>query len=219
MLDGVGHISFIESIPTGPNADQFVTALCQLIDRTIRAADAAAAPRGIGVAIAGFLTPNEPTSPIIRISLGLSTFLSKERIAQRFDLPIELEIDSNAACMAEYRFGYNEIPERFMCLTACTGLGVGMTVKGELLRFSHGCMGDPGHVIVDHHGPLCSCGGRGCAEANISAPSLARRFEEAAKVSGLSLRDVISAAESGNTCATKILRDAGSALSESPSYR
>lgn len=212
MLDGAGQISVIGSIPTGPAADQFVTALCQLIDRTRMAADATAAPCGIGIAIAGFLDA-ERTHLAYNPNLPWLEHLPlKERIAERFDLPIELEIDSNAACMAEYRFGYNEIPERFMCLTAGTGLGVGMTVKGELLRFSHGCMGDPGHVIVDPHGPLCSCGGRGCAEAIISAPSLARRFEDAAKVSGLSLRDVISAAESGNACAAKILRDAGSAL-------
>ena len=95
LLDGVGHISFIESIPTGPNADQFVTALCQLIDRTIRAADAAAAPRGIGVAIAGFLDA-ERTNLAYNPNLPwLEHVPLKERIAQRFGFPIELEMVSD----------------------------------------------------------------------------------------------------------------------------
>ena len=89
-----------------------------------------------------------------------------------------------------------------------------MTVKGELLRFSYGCMGDPGHVIVDRFGPVCTCGGRGCAEALISAPALAQRYKTA-KGDGsksFSLRDVIAAAENGDGIAVEILRDAGIAL-------
>jgi glucokinase len=85
-------------------------------------------------------------------------------------------------------------------------MGVGMTINGNLLRFAHGCMGDPGHIIVDPEGPSCSCGGRGCAEAILSAPALAERYRVA------SLRDVITAAEAGKPAAIEILYDAGHAL-------
>jgi glucokinase len=213
LLDGEGRLSCLDSIPTAPDGDQFVSSLCGLIKRTLGAAAAEAPPRGIGIAVAGFVNAQRTYLDYNPNLPWLERFPLKDPIAQQFALPIELEIDSNAACMAEYRFGFNETPERFLCLTAGTGLGVGMTVKGELLRFSHGCMGDPGHLIVDRNGPVCSCGGRGCVEAIISAPMLAKRYQTATGAGGsLSLREVISAAESGDYNAIAILRDAGSAL-------
>ena len=212
LLDVEGRLSCLDSIPTSPDGEQFAAALCELIERTL-VAPAGAEPRGIGVAVAGFVDAERTHLEYNPNLPWLEQFPLKERIAERFNLPIELEIDSNAACMAEYHFGFNEIPERFLCITAGTGLGVGMTVKGELLRFSHGCMGDPGHVIVDRNGPDCSCGGRGCVEAIISAPGLAHRYQAAKGTGGtLSLREVIGAAESGDHVAIELLRNAGIAL-------
>ncbi len=211
LLDPAGHLSSLASIDTQPDGDRFASAICNLIERTLTAVDVA--PRGIGIAVAGFLDSNRTHLAYNPNLPWLENFPLRQRIFQNFALPIELEIDSNAACMAEYHFGFNEAPGRFLCLTAGTGLGVGMTINGELLRFSHGCMGDPGHIIVDPSGPLCSCGGRGCAEAIISAPTLAHRYQMAmGESNGLSLRDVIAAAESGNSHALAILRDAGKAL-------
>ena len=213
LLDGAGKISFIDSISTGPDQDQFAAALYGLIERTAQAADPDSKPRCIGVAVAGFLD-DDRTCLIYNPNLSwLQHFPLKNRLAQRFDLPIELETDSNAACMAEYRFGFNQEPARFLCVTAGTGLGVGMTIDGQPLRFAYGCMGDVGHVIVDRFGPACSCGGRGCAEALISAPALASRYRMATGDNGcLSLRNVIVAAEHGSNAAVEILRDAGTAL-------
>ena len=211
MLDSAGRLSSLASIDTQPDANRFAAALCNLIARTLTAASVA--PCGIGIAVAGFLDSDRTHLSYNPNLSWLENFPLKRYISQHFALPIELEIDSNAACMAECHFGFNQPPGRFLCLTVGTGLGVGMTVDGELLRFSHGCMGDPGHIIVDPSGPPCSCGGRGCAEAIVSAPALAHRYQMAMGGSdSLSLRDVIAAAESGNASALEILRAAGTAL-------
>ena len=164
------------------------------------------APRGIGIAVAGFLDSGRTCLAYNPNLPWLEHFPLKQHLAEKFALPIELEIDSNAACIAEYRFGFNQTPARFLCITAGTGMGVGMTINGDLLRFAYGCMGDPGHIIVDASGPACSCGGRGCAEAIISAPALAERYRVA------TLRDVIIAAEAGKPAAIEILSEAGHAL-------
>jgi predicted NBD/HSP70 family sugar kinase len=211
LLDGAGQLSSVDSIATLPDGERFASALCELIERTLRAAEVA--PDGIGIAVAGFLDAERSHLAYNPNLAWLENFPLKKRIGRQFDLPIELEIDSNAACMAEYRFGFNQNSERFLCMTAGTGLGVGMAAKGELLRFSYGCMGDPGHVVVDRNGPRCSCGGRGCAEAVISAPALAQRYQMASgRDTACSLRDVIAAAESGDGSAIEILRNAGVAL-------
>ena len=87
---------------------------------------------------------------------------------------------------------------------------MGMAVDGVPVRFAYGCMGDIGHVIVLRDGPLCTCGGRGCAEIMISSTSLARQYgtmkEEQDEVS---LRDVIEGAEGGDSSAISILANAG----------
>jgi glucokinase len=213
LLDGSGKISSVHSIPTGPNIEIFADALCGLIELTAAAGDVGNRPCGIGIAVAGFLD-SDRTCLIYNPNIPwLQSFPLKSRIAQRFGLPVELEVDSNAACMAEYRFGAYERTDRFLCLTAGTGLGVGMTVSGEPLRFAYGCMGDAGHVIVGANEPLCTCGGRGCAEAIIAAPALTDRYRAASgDESCESLSDVIEAARRGEPGAIAILRDAGYAL-------
>jgi glucokinase len=140
----------------------------------------------------------------------LENFPLRDFLAERFTGPVELEVDSNAAALAEYHQGSGVGSARFLCLAAGTGLGVGMIIDGQPLRFSYGCMGDPGHVIVQPNGPLCTCGGHCCAEILISAPRLAEEYRAAKGRAGdCSLRDVIEAARAGDEGATAILEHAG----------
>jgi glucokinase len=140
----------------------------------------------------------------------LENFPLRQFLAERFDGPIELEVDSNAAALAEYHRGSGGDSSRFLCLAVGTGLGVGMIVNGHPLRFVYGCMGDPGHVIVQPNGPLCACGGHGCAEILISAPRLAEEYRRGKGIAEeLSLRDVIEAARGGDDAAIAILEHAG----------
>ena len=88
-----------------------------------------------------------------------------------------------------------------------------MAIDGLPLRFAYECLGDIGHVIVQPDGPICTCGGRGCAEILISAPVLADRYrEQRGASSNISLRDVISGAQAGDDLAICILEEAGQHL-------
>jgi glucokinase len=211
VLDTSGQLHFIDSIPTSPGAASFLDSLGDLVDRTLAKAKSTAFDiSGIGVAVAGFVSA-ERDRLLYNANLSwLEGFPIKQRLAQRFDLPIELEVDSNAATMAEYHFGSGRKSKRFLCLTCGTGLGVGMTVDGIPLRFAYGCLGDIGHVIVQPDGPLCMCGGHGCAEILISAPVLAERYKlEIGAARDLSLRDVIEAAQQGEPRAIALLEETG----------
>ena len=85
-----------------------------------------------------------------------------------------------------------------------------MAIDGIPLRFAYGCMGDIGHVIVLRDGPLCTCGGRGCAEIMISALSLAEQYRDLRhKQDDVTLRDVIEGAKAGDTAAISVLQSAG----------
>jgi glucokinase len=212
VVNAAGELTLLDSIPTrGRDARSFVDALGQLIDRVRAAALREQCELGgLAVAIAGFLDP-ERGSMIYNSNIPwLENFPLRDHLARRFEMRVELEVDSNAACMAEYCFGSGEGSRRFLCLAAGTGLGVGIAIDGRPLRFAYECLGDIGHVIVQPNGPLCTCGGRGCAEVLVSAPVLAERYrEERALSSNVSLRDVIAAANDGDEVALSIIREAG----------
>jgi glucokinase len=129
----------------------------------------------VGVGVAGFVNPERDRliyNPNLKWLVG---FPLRDAIRTAFGVPVALEVDSNASCVAEYLYGSGRGSNRFLCLTAGTGLGGGMMVDGRLLRFNGGCLGDVGHMIVNSFGLPCSCGGRGCAEAFTSAGPLGKR--------------------------------------------
>jgi len=211
FLDAEGELHYQGSVPTRPDAESFVDSLCWLIEQTgIAAVQAGCEPCGLGVAVAGFLDDEREHFLYNSNISWLEGFPLRSRIAERFEFPVEVEIDSNTACMAEYHFGSGRGSRRFLCLACGTGLGVGMAIDGKPLRFAYGCMGDIGHIIVKRDGPLCTCGGYGCAEIMVSAPALARQYKERKEICGeVSLRDVIEAGQAGEPVAVSVLTEAG----------
>jgi len=119
-------------------------------------------------------------------------------------------VDSNAAALAEWRFGVGRGAARFLCLTLGTGVGGGFVADGELVRLAHQCIGDAGHVIVAPDGPECCCGGRGCAEAVIPAAALIGRYRElGGRREDPTAADVIEAARAGHSAGISALAEAG----------
>jgi glucokinase len=163
--------------------------------------------RGAGVAVAGFLNP-ERDRLIYNPNLEwLCGFPLRDALSNALDTSVTLEVDSNAACLGEYRFGAGRGSHRFLCLVCGTGLGGGMTIDGALLRFIGECIGDVGHVVVDRDGPECTCGGRGCAEAVAGAEAIVADAH-----SGATLREVIARARRGEVDAVDALATAGRAI-------
>ncbi|MGH9620309.1 MAG: ROK family protein, partial [Bryobacteraceae bacterium] len=208
ILEPGGQLNFIHSIDTVPGVERYFGALVDLI-RQVR--NRAPDVSEMGISVAGFLDDGRTRliyNPNIK---WLENFPLHERLCQSFpDLRIELEVDSNAAAMAEYCLGSGREHRRFLCVVCGTGLGVGMSVDGAPLRFTYGCLGDIGHVIVDRNGPLCSCGGRGCAEAMIGALALVDRFRSLAHPhEAVTLQTVIERAGAGDQRAAQVIVQAG----------
>jgi glucokinase len=208
IFDG-GQTRILESIATRGPADSYIDSLSETLKRAQESADSAHLV-GIGVAIAGFL--NEDRDRMIYNSNlpWLEGYPLRDRLANELNVCVQLEIDSNAAALAEHHLGVGRGSERFLCLAVGTGIGVGMIINGEPLRFAYGCLGDAGHIIVQANGPVCTCEGRGCAEILVSAPILAEKYRVKSGVqNSLSLRDVIEAARAGDKVASTIIEEAG----------
>lgn len=158
---------------------------------------------GIGVSVAGFLNPGR-SAMIHNANLpALREFELRDALEERLSLDCRLEVDSNAAVLAEHRHGAGKGSARLLGVTVGTGLGGGVIVDGELLRYTGECAGDIGHIIVDRKGRLCSCGARGCLEAMVNVAALSERGN------GRTVREIITAARAGDEPSRKAVAETG----------
>lgn len=95
-------------------------------------------------------------------------------------LPVAVDNDATCAAWGEHERGAARGRNHSITITLGTGIGAGITVKGEVLRGANGFAGEAGHMVVDPDGPLCPCGRRGCWERYASGSGLARLAREAA---------------------------------------
>jgi len=177
--------------------------------------------RGIGISCGGpldsqrgvvYSPPNLP---------GWDAVPIKQVFEDRFGLPARLENDANATALAEHRFGAGRGTRNMVFMTWGTGVGGGLVLDGRLYRGTNDLAGEIGHTTVLLDGPLCGCGKRGCLEALVSVPSIARRARELAGESPESLiwqrtspneataQHVVEAAHAGDTFARFVLAEAG----------
>lgn len=95
-------------------------------------------------------------------------------------LPVTVDNDATCAAWGEHERGASRGKNHTLLVTLGTGIGAGITVKGEVLRGAYGFAGEPGHMIVDPNGLPCPCGQRGCWERYASGTGLGRLAREAA---------------------------------------
>ena len=201
-----GSIVARERVPTSLHGEPMavVDAIVSSIRPMLDAANAEKrSVSGIGVSVAGFLD-HERCAMIHNANLpALRDFPLRRAIEERLSLECRLEVDSNAAVVAEYRHGAGRGSTRLLGVTVGTGLGGGVIIDGELLRYTGECAGDLGHIIVDPNGRLCTCGARGCLEAMVNSAALSERAGRRA------VRDIIDSARKGDGLAVKALAETG----------
>ncbi|NLG47028.1 ROK family protein [Gordonia sp. (in: high G+C Gram-positive bacteria)] len=125
----------------------------------------------VGLAIAGFLTPDRQT---VRFAPHLAWREARvpEIMTERIGLPVFAEHDANSAAIAELQFGAAAGGHNTLVLSIGTGIGAGMIQDGEIYRGSFGVAPEFGHLTVVPGGRPCSCGKRGCWERYCSGTAL-----------------------------------------------
>jgi predicted NBD/HSP70 family sugar kinase len=105
----------------------------------------------------------------------------REIFESEFHCPFRVEVDTDAAALAEYRFGPIQ-PARMLYLTLSTGMGGGFLIDGAIYRGSGGAHAEAGHQAIpyrlrNHAEPvLCECGATGCLEALVSGNGIRRLY-------------------------------------------
>ena len=128
-------------------------------------------------------------------------------------LPFRIENDARLALLGERAAGAARGFDDVVMMTLGTGIGGVAMIEGRLLRGKHfqaGVLG--GHLVAAFDGRPCTCGGRGCVEAEASTwalPAIAREtagFEESAlaRAPRIDFEAVLAAAAAGDAVAVAV---------------
>lgn len=109
-------------------------------------------------------------------NLGMHDVAVAAALTTRLGLPVVVEQDVRAACLAEATVGAGREQPDFVMVVAGTGLGAGLVVGGRIATGATGAAGEFGHLPVHSDGEPCSCGQRGCVEVYASAAGMLRRY-------------------------------------------
>jgi len=177
---------------------------------------------GIGLGVAGLIDRKNGrvfSSPNYRAVEGLDLI---EGLQRKFNLPVYLENDANAAALGEKVSGAGKNFENFILLTLGTGIGGGIIYKGKLLDVA----AEIGHMSINSEAEKCPCGNIGCLENYASARAMIAKavamLEKGAEsmlknccngsIYKITPEDIYKSALEGDTLSREILRDAGRAL-------
>lgn len=178
--------------------------------------------KGIGLGIAGLIDRKNNrvfVSPNLRAVEGLDIV---GELRRRFDVPVFIENDANAAALGEKIGGAGRGFNNFVLLTLGTGIGGGMIYKGELVELSS----EIGHMSINADAEKCPCGNIGCLENYASARAMVSKAVALLEKGSESLlskcckgsiykitpEDIYRIALEGDTLSREILRDAGKYL-------
>jgi glucokinase len=103
---------------------------------------------------------------------GWRDFPLRDRLSEMVDLPTFVDNDAKALALGEGWLGAAQGERNFLAMVVSTGVGGGIVLDGRLLDGAAGNAGHIGHVVVQPGGRRCSCGGRGCLEAEASGTAI-----------------------------------------------
>lgn len=138
-------------------------------------------------------------------------------LKEKYNIPVYLDNDANAAAIGEYMFGAGKGKESIVYFTVSTGVGGGAVLDGKVYRGHTSNALEIGHTTVDPNGPRCNCGNLGCLEAMSSGTAIAKKGKEAVstnvetslkKYDTVTSYEVFKEAEAGDEVAKDIIDNA-----------
>ncbi|TFF35361.1 ROK family protein [Mucilaginibacter psychrotolerans] len=173
---------------------------------------------GIGIGMPGFINAVEGINYTYMDAGGQSL---SDHISQHTGITTYIDNDSSLIALAEQKFGIAKFQQEVMVINLGWGIGLGMIIDGKIFRGSNGFAGELSHIPLSDDGALCTCGKRGCLEAEASMLVVAEKAEEGIKegrVTSLKTMDgnfklmgdsLMDAANQGDQFALELLSDAG----------
>lgn len=171
VVDEYGNILKKSSAPTSKTGNR--TEILDKIETLIKELNSEYNIDGIGIGSPGFIDSEK--GEVLTVSgnvVGWSGTKIKYELEKRFDFPVQVENDANAAAICEGWLGSAKNFNSFVMITLGTGLGGGIILEKKLIRGSHFQGTELGHAILYPNGVKCSCGQKGCVERYVSGTAV-----------------------------------------------
>jgi len=136
---------------------------------------------GLGISIPGTLDLTARCPHTIPILPSLNDFPLCELLEARYDLPVHLHVDVDAALLGEYHFGVGRGFRRLLFLNVNTVVGAAVVIDGKLETSEQAYIGHACHIPVSISGPRCSCGKYGCINTLISMQAMQKMVQRASR--------------------------------------
>jgi glucokinase len=136
------------------------------------------------VAAVGFGAPSpidQEKGVVVRcVNVPLEDAPLRDRMRERFGVPVGLDNDANAAAIGEWGAGAGREVDDLVMLTLGTGVGGGVISGGKPFRGRNGAGAELGHVVIVHDGRPCqgACTGHGHLETYVSGSAVTAAARE-----------------------------------------
>ncbi len=167
-VDERGRLTGATAVPTPRTADPeaLFAALADLVAGVAQGGEVVC-----GVGTGGPMTAGGETVSPLNIPAWRG-FPLRARLAGATGLPVAVDNDAKALARGEGWVGAGRGVPAYIAMVVSTGVGGGLVVDGRLLDGASGNAGHIGHVVVEPEGRPCTCGGRGCLEAEASGTGI-----------------------------------------------
>ncbi|MEN6438007.1 MAG: ROK family protein [Syntrophobacter sp.] len=132
---------------------------------------------GMGVGVAGQIE-HDTGAVLFAPNLDWHDVPLRDELERQSGLPAAITNDVRAALWGEWLFGAGRGVDDLICVFIGTGIGGGIVARGRVLEGCSNTAGEIGHLMIDLHGPRCTCGNRGCMEAFAGGWAIAKRARE-----------------------------------------
>jgi N-acetylglucosamine repressor len=150
----------------------------------------------------------------------------RDRLQERYGMPVYIANDCQVAALAEYTFGKNgDNVKDVVVIHVGHGVGSGIVLNGQLLHGKPLGAGEIGHVVVVEGGEQCRCGNSGCLETVAGSRAIVRRAQVlargnpgsilhrlAASPEAITLKTICQALDAGDESARQVIFEAGRGL-------
>lgn len=173
LVSPEGRLFSASQVPTpaGGDAESVWNAVAGLVEKVIAGGHVRHVV-ACGVGCGGPMTAGGELVSPLNIP-GWRGFPLRRRLGELTGLPVHLDNDAKAFAIGEGWRGAAAGRADFLGMVVSTGVGGGLVIDGNLLGGRLGNAGHVGHVVVEPDGRPCSCGGRGCLEAEASGTAIA----------------------------------------------